>query len=257
MTSLRDIQRGFAAAIRDPRAAGSFSPLVQAGNLTAPRRLQLYRNNHYATLTEALEAVYPVVLRLVGERFFRQTARSYIESYPSRFGDVHHYGDDFGDFLNRLPQAARYPYLGDVARLEWAYHSVFHTERQVPLDLEALRAVAPEDYPHLRLDFQPAARLLASEYPVLRIWETNQEGWAGEEGVHLEAAGDHLLIMREATEVLLVPLGLGEHRLLRGLADGLALAEALAAAQDLEPSLDPGPTLRRHVALGTLVAWRL
>jgi len=61
MTSPREIQHRFAAAIRDSDAAPRFAPRVQAGDLTAPRRLQLYRNNHYTNLTEALVAVYPVV----------------------------------------------------------------------------------------------------------------------------------------------------------------------------------------------------
>jgi hypothetical protein len=34
--------------------------------------------------------------------------------------------------------------------------------------------VPPEDYPRLRLLLQPSARLLASDYPVLRIWQVNQ-----------------------------------------------------------------------------------
>jgi hypothetical protein len=257
MMSLREIQSGFAAAIRDPAATACFAPRVRAGDLTAPRRLQLYRNNHYANLTEALAAVYPVLVRLVGEDWFRQTARGYVASHPSRHGDIHDYGGGVGDFLDRLPEAADHPYLGDVARLEWAYHRVFHTERREPLSLEALRAVSPEDYPNLRFELQPAARLLASQYPVLRIWQANQEDWTGEQGVRLAAGGDHLLITREATEVLLVPLGAGEHGLLEGLAAGLTLADALAGAQDLEPGLAPGPLLHRHLALATLVGWRL
>jgi hypothetical protein len=114
MTSLREIQLGFAAAIRDPEATGGFAPQVYAGGLAPSRRLQLYRNNHFATLIEALAAVYPVVLRLVGEPFFRQTARGYVASHPSRCGDIHGYGDNFGDFLDGLPQAADYPYLGTL-----------------------------------------------------------------------------------------------------------------------------------------------
>ncbi|MCG6861427.1 MAG: DNA-binding domain-containing protein [Chromatiaceae bacterium] len=257
MTSLREMQRGFAAAIRDPAAAARFAPRVNAGGLGPSRRLQLYRNNHYATLTDALTAVYPVVVRLVGEPFFRQTARAYVASHPSRRGDIHCYGDGFGDFLNGLPQAADYPYLGDVARLEWAYHSVFHTEPRPPFDPQTLLTLDQGDYPRLRLEIQPAARLLASGYPVLRIWETNQEGWEGKQDLRLDAGGDYLLITRGAAEVLLVTLGPGEHRLLQGLAAGLTLSEAQASAQIAEPGFDSGPALRRHLSLATLVGWRL
>lgn len=200
MMSLREIQRDFAAAIRDPGAAASFATRVDSGDLAPTRRLQLYRNNHYENLTEALAAVYPVVVRLVGEPFFRQTARAYVASHPSRRGDIHCYGDGFGDFLDGLPQAADYPYLGDVARVEWAYHSVFHTERRPPFDPQTLLTLDQGDYPRLRLEIQPAARLVASDYPVRHIWETNQEGWEGEQGVRLDAGGDCLLITRGTTD---------------------------------------------------------
>lgn len=257
MTSLREIQAGFAAAIRDPHAAVRFAQQVCAGDLAPPRRLQLYHNNHYTTLIEALAAVYPVVLRLVGELFFRQTARQYAGSHASRFGDIHAYGEGFGDFLDQLHQAVEYPYLGDVARLEWAYHAVFHSERRPALDLEGLQSLDPGEHPRLHFDFQPAARLLESRYPVLRIWQANQDGWAGDECIRLDAGDDRLLIMREAIEVVFLPLGPGEQRFLAGLVEGETLADALVAAQDLEPGIDPGATLSRHVALGTLVGWRL
>jgi hypothetical protein len=257
MTSLREIQSGFAAAIRDPEAAARFAPRVNAGGLAPTRRLQLYRNNHYENLTEALAAVYPVIVRLVGEPFFRQTARAYVASHPSRCGDIHCYGDGFGEFLDGLPQAADYPYRGDVARVEWAYHSVFHTARRPPFDPRTLRNLNHADYPRLRFEIQPAARLLASDYPVLHIWETNQEGWEGDQDVRLDAGGDYLLITRGAAEVLLVTLGPGEHRLLQGFAAGFTLSEAQASAQVVAPGFDSGPALRRHLSLATVVGWRL
>jgi Putative DNA-binding domain len=48
-------------------------------------RLQIYRNHAILTLTGALKATFPVVCRLMDERFFRYAAREYIrESLPSR-----------------------------------------------------------------------------------------------------------------------------------------------------------------------------
>lgn len=257
MPSLHDIQRGFAAAIRDPEAAPRFAPLVQDGDLSAERRLRLYRNNHVASLSDALAAVYPVVLSLVGEPCFRQCARQYLAAHPSRSGDIHDYGEHLGDLLERLPQVAGHPYLGDLARLEWAYHAVFQSRREVPLDLAALGAVAPADYPRLRFLFQPALRLIDSAYPVLQIWRLHQPDWAGEETLRLEAGGERVLVTRAEREVVLAPLGVGEHALLQALAEGHALAEAVGRAQSLEPGCDPGPILRRQVALATLVGWRL
>ena len=60
--------------------------------LPAARRLQIYRNNLVGSLSDALEAVYPAVARLVGARYFRQLAHGYIVEHPSRAGNLHDFG---------------------------------------------------------------------------------------------------------------------------------------------------------------------
>ena len=56
-------------------------------NLTNVRRLSIYRNNVYTTLTNALKEIYPVILRLVDAPFFEYAAVNYIDRYPSTSGD--------------------------------------------------------------------------------------------------------------------------------------------------------------------------
>ena len=52
----------------------------------------VYRNNLFASLGAALEAVYPVSARLLGQGFFRQLARAYIVKHPSTSGNLHAFG---------------------------------------------------------------------------------------------------------------------------------------------------------------------
>jgi Putative DNA-binding domain len=185
MPALRELQIGFAAALTNREAAARFAPGVRARGLAAERRLQVYRNNLFASLTEVLAAVYPVTRRLVGEAYFGHAARGYIAAHPSRSGDVHRYGGCFAEYLGGCPGSEALVYLPDTARLEWDYHNAFHAEQHSPLDPDDLRAVAPEDYPRLRLMLQPSARLLASDYPVLRIWRVNQPDWTDDPTVDL------------------------------------------------------------------------
>ena len=46
------------------------APTRSAGGIAPERRIQVYRNNRLITLGEALKATFPVVCRLVDERFF-------------------------------------------------------------------------------------------------------------------------------------------------------------------------------------------
>jgi hypothetical protein len=253
MQTLRKLQQDFARAVFDTRAAERFAPQVRAHGLSGPRRFQVYRNNQFANLSEALAATYPVIQRLVGEAYFQQVATAYVREFPSVSGDIHCYGDCFGGFLGKRPGAVDHPYLADVAALEWAYHQVFHSARAPGLNLETLSNIPQADYPFLRFRLQPAARLLASLYPILRIWQVNQNDWCGDQSVSLSEGPVHLIVEREDFQVVLQPLKVGEYALLQRLNKGETLTEAHARATDTEPSFDLGTTLRRLVAQGTLI----
>ncbi|MGB9151295.1 MAG: DNA-binding domain-containing protein, partial [Burkholderiales bacterium] len=74
------------------------SPLSAEGldivehRIAADDRLDIYRNNAFSNLRGALQAVYPVVNRLVGADFFNHAANEYIGMTPSVSGDLHDYG---------------------------------------------------------------------------------------------------------------------------------------------------------------------
>jgi len=68
MDSLREMQRAFAAALRDPAVSCAVLP---------PANLAVYRNNGHITFREALEQTFPVVRRRVGDDYFRQLGAHY------------------------------------------------------------------------------------------------------------------------------------------------------------------------------------
>ncbi len=253
MPSLHDLQLGFAEAVFDATAS-HFTQYIRANGLTGARRLQVYRNNVFASLTSALQAVYPVVERLVGEGFFRHAADRYIRRYPSTSGNLHDFGCAFAEFLAGFKAAAALAYLPDVARLEWAHHLVFHAAEHPSLDLSALSAIRP-DHHTARFHLHPASRLLASDYPVLRIWEVNQDGYTGDQCVDLAEGGVKLLVLRRGLAIELQTLGEGEYAFLNALAAPQDLGSACEAALGAEANFDPGACLQRHVARCTLVGF--
>jgi hypothetical protein len=259
MPSLHETQALLMRAVR----GGAMSPAVltllrDGAGATAERRLRIYRHNHCAGLVSALEAVYPVVARLVGRDCFRRIGRLYIDRHPPATGHLHPFGQRLPQFLRTEPALQGLPYLGDVAALEWAMHEVYHEADGVALDAAALAPVPAEAQTRLCLHLQLASRFVASPYPVLAIWRANQAAAdALVDPVSLADGGDRLLVARGAFEVEMRVLGAAEDRWLRALAEGRHLAGAVQAALAVDAGFDLGAVLCRHLALGSFRGWSL
>ncbi|MDQ2695592.1 MAG: DNA-binding domain-containing protein [Pseudomonadota bacterium] len=253
---LRDLQLDFVRQLLGEADTG-LAAQIRAHGLTGGRRLNVYRNNTFISLTEALKAVYPVILRLVGDGFFGYAADQYIRRHPSASGNLHDFGDRWGEFLRGFGPAAGLPYLPDVAALEWAYHRAFHAADHPPLDLAALAAVPVQRHADLTFRLHPSARLLASPYPILRIWQANQPDQDDAPPVDLAEGGVRLLVIRRRLEVTFEPLPEGEWTLLAVLAGGGGFAAACGQALAAQPGFDLPASFRRHVLEGTLAAFAL
>ena len=253
MPSLRELQQGFASAMF--AAEGAAPAFAIAGPAVATERIAIYRTAMFANYRKALGATYAVVQRLVGAAFFHAAVDEFVRACASTSGDLNVYGDEFADFLATYPHARDLPYLPDVARLEWAIDEAQRaadTARAPAAVLAALAAVRPERLTSLRLRLDPSCRLVASAFPILRVWQVNQPDHEGDERVDLDAGADALLVRREASDVSLSQLAPGEHAFLAALAAGAALGAALDAAQTADAQFDLGAALRAHIAAGTI-----
>lgn len=253
--ALHELQRRVMDALLQRGDAATAAALLRpTPGLDAARRLQLYRNNCFESLIAALGAVYPVVRQLVGEEFFRALARRFIPAFPSRSGNLHDFGAELPGFLRGFEPAAPLPYLSDVAALEWACHAVYHETLLPALSLDALAALDAEQQAALRLDLQPCARLLASDWPVLALWRAHQgEAEDGLEAIDWQR-GTRLLVAQRALEVEFRLLGVGEYAWLRALHGGQTLAAACGLALEADPGFELPAVLMRHLEMQSFCA---
>lgn len=254
MLALRERQLAFGDALL--HCGGYAHEHVRGQGIAPEQRLAIYRNSFYENLIGVLRATYPVVEQLVGENFFRAAAERHVRSFPSLAGDLRRYGDGFAYFLERYEPAAGLPYLPDVARLEWAWGEAFSARDEGPLDLSGLARLAPESWTTLALRLASHARVLASDYPLLQIWQMHQDGGA-DRVVDLGAGSDRVLVLRRALQVELHPLTASEHAWLAALRDGLSLTRALEAALAADAHFELQPVLQKHLCLGTFAGWQI
>lgn len=242
--SLPELQRRFTAAVLGPE-----DPPAGAG-FDGPG-LQVYRTNARENFTAALMTGFPVLLALMGEAAFRRMARAYQRRQPSRSGNLAHVGRALPAFLARSvadPADAR---LADVAALEWAVQEVtFAADAAGALDFGRLATVPEADHGRLGFTLHPAARLIASAWPVFALWQRYRGESPPVEDHH---GPDHVLVRRVGRGVELARLPAGEYHCLAALAGGAPLMVALEAGLARQPGLDLGGILRRWAVAGLLV----
>src|SRR5260370_27703804 len=160
-------------------------------------RLDIYRNTFLLTLTKALRLCFPVVQKLVGDEFFEGAAQVFIAETPPRVAWLDQYGAEFPDFLRAFGPAASVPYLGDVAKLEWAVNCALHAADPEPLDAARLASVAPEDQGRIPLLANPSIALVQLRYPADTIWRAVLAG--GDDAlrkIDLDCGPLHVLVER-------------------------------------------------------------
>jgi len=249
MLSLREVQTAFCAAILSEDADPMLGLALEDG-IPVERRIQIYRNNNRVGSFETLQATYPVIERLGGTDWFRQSAARYQRGFPSRSGDLQYLGERYPEFLRADLADTEYAYFADVAALEWAYQEALTAEERPPVDLGVLRSIAPQDYERLLFVPRPAVRLVESPYPIFAIWQANRPSAIETElEIRLDAGASRVLLIRRKDHVELRELPRGTFRLLRQFALGATLGSA-ALSNDAEiPDFDLDHCLKEVMAL--------
>jgi len=251
MPRLAELQADFAAALTDPVRPAPIGLRRQA-KLAQSRRFDVHRNNRMVSLIEALESTFPAVRRLVGADFFKAAARTYIRLMPPRSPVLLLYGETFGDFLDTFEPARGVPYLGDVARLEWARLSAYHAAHAEPLGIGCLAEVPEASLRDLRFTLHPSLRLLRSRFPVASLWAVTSCGApAGEVEM---SRGEEIAVLRPMLSVELRVLPPGGHAFMAALAAGATLGEAAEAALEAAADVDLATHLQGLFALGAVTA---
>jgi hypothetical protein len=241
LPSLRELQLRFVAALYEGHDA-VVAAHVEGDASSAAARLGVYRNNLREGFIKALALEFPVVERLVGADFFRQTALDFQLRHPSLRGDLAHVGEPFPEFLRARFGDGEYAWLPDVAELEWALQEVAIAPAVSGPALTQLTNVAPHRFQDLVFEPNPATRLVESPFPVVHIWQSNQPG-AEPETIDLDAGRDRVLVRRRGEELEFVRLEAADFIFARMLARRTPLGLATDASLAVDRAFDLGRAL--------------
>lgn len=240
---------------------GLRAALSDAHHPQTVRGLTAYRSNAHASAGRALLAACPVIAALIGPDNFAHLARELWHHRPPSRGDLAQWGDALPAFLDQHAQLADSPYLGDVARAEWALHRASGAPDATP-DLPSLARLAQEDPQGLTLALAPGTAVIASPYPVASLVTSHLHGHPGlDETVRRlhDGCAEQALVWRQGLRPRITSIGPGAAALLSALLDGQDLPGALVAAflaQAPDDGFDFGAWLTQAVTEGLVLGVR-
>lgn len=229
---LKALQQSFLEAIYENKH--DIAEDIKENGITPELRLNVYQNNVFGAITNALRETYEAVYLLVGKEFFGYMVRRYVEEYQPVSGDLGEYGGYFPEFLSKLPECAALPYLADVAKLEWLRHLSYSAEDHKPASLSILSGITPERLEMLTFQFSPSLFLLRSEYPVNEIWEFcfKQADTDISDPIQLEGKKVNSMIYRDGYHVTQAVLDQTSYQLLEKLQQGESIGQAIDMVSD-------------------------
>jgi hypothetical protein len=252
MSTLRDLQRQLQQAVLGGDSAEIVAAIRRDG-LDPAARIGIYHNHFFTTLGASLQSTFPIVCRLVGERFFAYAAHEYLRAHPPHSRCLTEYGAGFADFLGGFEPCKGLPYLADVARFEWALNIAANVREAAPLPPQALTEVPTNEAAYVALRLQPSLTYVISPWPIDAIWLANQESEVPP--VDLASGGARLEIRRDGDAVVWLRLDPATFVFRQALAEGLVLAEACAASTQQDPAFDLAAAVQHIFAEGLAVAY--
>jgi uncharacterized protein (UPF0276 family) len=166
------------------------SPAIDAHK----HRLWIYQNNVFAATREYLEEVYPAVLGLVGDQFFKQMAQIFVQNNPPCEGNVYLFGQDFDSVIVQFDALQEMPYLVDLMHYEWALHKAYFASLANCIDHNKTEQSELLSMP---LSFNPSVAIIHSKYPVYEIHRQSLPGYADEVAIELNQSQDSLIVYKQ------------------------------------------------------------
>lgn len=192
--TLCELQNWFRWIVTDPRgvkaalanqyfsAVGWFKPQLEPkprllpfikdkNPLPARERLSIYTYAYFKRILDALKLTFPAVARALGNKKFQEVFVEYLVKHPSMSPNLDEAGEKVTEFLSSHKIRKVYPFLPDLAQLEWLVLESLYVDRFPPLDASRLKDISADQWIETRLILDPTVRLMKSAWTIEKAWK--------------------------------------------------------------------------------------
>ena len=240
--NLTTLQTVFTQALNpasDDQARQEAARLLNVGGDLQPLdRLRVYQHNVSGMHQRAMERVFPVCRKILGDVAFANFCRDFSWAEPTSNPDLNQYGESFPEFLAQQIEQRKelrgYEYLPDLTRLEYLWHAAYYAADDSPFDFDGFSRLQAQGA-NMVFELSNSLSVMQSDYPILEIWRQHRSGETGG-AVKGITQRQYLLVYRQEFEPQIFELNLPRFALLKGCQRGesiVALAEDHAAASAL------------------------
>lgn len=207
--------------------------------------IAIYRNNVELNRINALRISYPTIMALLGEEFFAAMALIYVRQCAASSANLHAEGQSLVDFISRFTPTNDYPYLSDVAQLDWAIHSAHYAPDALPISAQRIAEHAAA-LAELSFTLHPAVAILKSNWPIASILAMHHGEAAPSDLTNAEC----VLVWRDQY----AKIDADQAMFLSELHAQHSLAAALEQVAQLNSQFDPAATLGLLLQHGLIIS---
>lgn len=167
--TLQNIQEFMTQNHTQQRQSQALTDLIIPGGTlkSSQQALEVYARAYHATLTEALGENFEGVWSVVGDDNFFALCDDYIRENPSHSYNLSDYGHHFPYYLAQRAESKNLPFLADLARFEWIFKEIFHSEKTEESNIH----ISPD----LPLRFSSSTQIFSSDFSVYQLWENRKQ----------------------------------------------------------------------------------
>ena len=141
--------------------------VLPSDQLTSLERISVYADMYFWRFIEIMSEEYPTVEHLLGAERFQQVVRDYVTRHPSTYYNLNRLSVKFPQYLlEEARELPHQPFVAAVAMVERIMEDAFDAPRREKVSPETIQSIPGEQWPDIRLQFNPALYLLELDYPV-------------------------------------------------------------------------------------------
>lgn len=203
-------------------------PIIGDKKLSAAERLDIYANMYFYRILDSLKEDFSVTLKIIGDSRFNNLITDYLLKHPSKYFSMRDIGKPLPHFIKKHPLRKQWPYLSDLAKVEWAVIEAFDAKNNEILKENDLTQLKPKDWITLQLTLVDSAEMIRLDFEIVPLLTKKTPK-------KINKKKNQILVWRKNLEVCYRTLNSQEAKLLTGITKQKTFTQLCESAKD--PSL--------------------